>query len=371
MSSGNTFPTNEQKAVLESPNRVTIVKAAPGSGKTRVFTEFIKLRILDFKDKKNGIAALSFTNAASDEIAARIGVGISAPHFVGTLDSFLFKFVIKPFGHLFDLPNKGITILPPVEDRTFGSDDVQVGATNREQANVFSIRFAGGNVSNPVLMYKNPYGKNQEVHSSQVRNVLEKKKIAWKRRGVLTHSDCQYLAAKMLTDPAKGSEIIAILAKKFPWILVDEFQDTGTFLSVSLKQILSCEDIKSLIVGDPDQSVFEFSGANPENFTLISSLSGACQLPLTITQRCPMKVSKVAEFLSCTESTVQSKPDAIDGNLIIIPHNLDTPRLEGRVLSYLEGLGDELGSLTILARRNKDIRWLKGDYCRISTIVYQ
>lgn len=368
MPSDNIFPTDEQRAVLESENRITLVKAAPGSGKTRVFSEFIKIRIGEFKDKKNGIAALSFTNAASDEIADRVGSDISAPHFVGTLDSFLFKFVIKPFGHLFELSSKGITILPPVEDRTFGSDDVQVGATNREQANVFSIRFAGGTVASPILIYKNSYGKNQEVHSSQVRNVLGKKQLAWKNRGVLTHSDCQYLAAKMLSDPAKGPEIIKILAKKFPWILVDEFQDTGTFLSISLKQILDCQEVKSLIVGDPDQSVFEFSGANPENFTLISTLDGARQLPLTITQRCPKKVAKAAEFLSCTESPVQAKQNAEEGNLVIIPHNLDTPRLDGRILSFLEELEGDLGSLTVLARRNKEVRGLRGDYVESSFV---
>src|ERR1700678_2984340 len=93
-------PTDEQKGVLASDARITVVRACPGAGKTEVFVEAIRRRLHDWNEPGLGLAALSFTNIARQTIEARVGGAIPAPHFVGTLDSFVFRFIVKPFGHL-------------------------------------------------------------------------------------------------------------------------------------------------------------------------------------------------------------------------------------------------------------------------------
>jgi DNA helicase-2/ATP-dependent DNA helicase PcrA len=94
--------TPEQQRALDSDARITVVTAGPGSGKTRLFVEAVQKYLQDWKSHRAGLAALSFTNVAQKEIAARIGGHLGAPHFVGTLDSFMLRFVVRPFAHLVD-----------------------------------------------------------------------------------------------------------------------------------------------------------------------------------------------------------------------------------------------------------------------------
>lgn len=90
-------PTPEQKAVLENRARVRVVQAVPGSGKTWLVADLIRKELIQWKPKYSGIAALSFTRVGGDEIRRAVGYELQHPHFVGTIDSFLFRFIVRPF----------------------------------------------------------------------------------------------------------------------------------------------------------------------------------------------------------------------------------------------------------------------------------
>lgn len=81
-----------------------IVKACPGSGKTLCVSERIIRFINEHEDNQSGLAILSFTNVAIDEISERYeketNEKIVYPHFIGTIDSFINKYIFLPFGHL-------------------------------------------------------------------------------------------------------------------------------------------------------------------------------------------------------------------------------------------------------------------------------
>ena len=90
-------PTAEQQAVLDSPARVRVVRSAPGSGKTWLVAELIRQELDKWPTKTSGIAALSFTRVGGDEIRKAMGYELGHPHFVGTIDAFLFRYVVRPF----------------------------------------------------------------------------------------------------------------------------------------------------------------------------------------------------------------------------------------------------------------------------------
>lgn len=91
--------THEQLSFLEAEGRV-IVRACPGSGKTySVATKL--LSYLDNWDRYHqGVAILSFTNVASEEIYKKAllmnkGIGkLDYPHYIGTVDSFINEFIV-------------------------------------------------------------------------------------------------------------------------------------------------------------------------------------------------------------------------------------------------------------------------------------
>ena len=97
--------TNEQKIFLDAEGKVVLC-ACPGSGKTFIVGKKLLKYLTDWKCPYQGIAVLSFTNVASEEVMRQANelsenkVDTGFPHFVGTLDSFINNFIFLRFWHL-------------------------------------------------------------------------------------------------------------------------------------------------------------------------------------------------------------------------------------------------------------------------------
>jgi DNA helicase-2/ATP-dependent DNA helicase PcrA len=94
-------PTDEQAAIIEC-NHNAFISACPGAGKTRTLVERAR-RLIRNVPKRQGIAFLSFTNAAVTELQEglqREGIlpSPAMPHFIGTFDSFIWHFFVSPLG---------------------------------------------------------------------------------------------------------------------------------------------------------------------------------------------------------------------------------------------------------------------------------
>ena len=103
--------TQEQQDFLAAEGKIVLC-AVPGSGKTYVVAEKMVKSLVDWSRRHQGIAALSFTNVASEEIKKQIAnstLGLSEvgyPHFIGTLDSFINNFIFLRFGYLMPPPKR-------------------------------------------------------------------------------------------------------------------------------------------------------------------------------------------------------------------------------------------------------------------------
>ena len=94
-------PTQEQQDIIDHAG-AAFVTACPGAGKTRTMVERAR-QLLNHLADRRGIAFLSFTNAAVDELESRLrAFGVLPtplfPSFIGTFDRFLWQFLIAPFG---------------------------------------------------------------------------------------------------------------------------------------------------------------------------------------------------------------------------------------------------------------------------------
>lgn len=89
----------------------------------------------------------------------------------------------------------------------------------------------------------------------------------------------------------------AEVIRRFPFLIVDELQDTGHFLGKSIRLLLEEPAARGLLVGDPDQAIYEFSGARPDLFDTFESIIGAVRLSLASSQRCPSAVACAAMHL--------------------------------------------------------------------------
>jgi DNA helicase-2/ATP-dependent DNA helicase PcrA len=352
-------PTPEQSAVLASTAKITLVRACPGSGKTKTFVDIFQHILNAWRSNRFGIAALSFTNVAQEEIAKRVERRVGAPHFIGTLDSFLLRFVVRPFADTAGCTSKGVRLIPASLAANIAGQEVKVGPEQYQRASPLRVSFVGGTESNPTLAYYNPASYRSEVIPQALQPaVIQAKKSGWARHGRISHSDTHYLASCVLNGQ-HGDNIARLVARRFPVVLVDEFQDTGHFLGRALLSLLKAIP-RTFVVGDPDQAIFEFSGTDPHLFETVEKLPGAQTFPMTTTQRCSKRVAAVSSHLSASNSTIRVRDGAPQGRAVLLVHTLKGGLLDAKTASSLRILSAGAPRTLLLARRKKTLLELQG-----------
>ncbi len=358
-------PTLEQQRVIDNPSRVRLVRAAPGSGKTWLVAEIIRRELANWNPNQGGIAALSFTRVGGEEIRRAIESEIVHPHFVGTLDSFLFRYVVRPYLQQ-ACPGAARPRLVPAEwcPEEWSKPpagikfNVRHGGGKGATYNAFKARFIGEESGQIRLGYPEAFGSGLRVLDGPVtQSILGVKKQLWSKLGWLTHSDAAFLAALILANTAVGSTVLAELTRRFSFIVVDELQDTGWFLGQSMKSILSVGSTRGILVGDPDQAIYEFNGARPDLFDGFSEITDAKELPLNMTRRCGAAICRVAEQLSETGRVIQPAIDRL-GRAVLLRYT-DLSRDIARLRRHL---GTQPGTTCIrmIARDRKTIAAIAG-----------
>jgi len=341
--------TSEQSAALEafSKHRMTVIRAGPGSGKTHVFVEALSRTIKGWNLARRGIAALSFTNVAHEEITKRLGGAPAAPHFVGTLDAFLLRFVVQPFASSLGVRATGCRLIPAPVAAHIRKPEVLYGEKQWQRQPVVSFTFRGGDETSPHIGVKESNGW-VSVQDAAARRVMEAKRKDWQAHGRVTHSDCHYLASALLRGP-QGKHIAKLVTARFPVMLVDEFQDTGWFLGRALLELLR-EVGRGLVVGDPDQAIYQFSGADRGLFDECEAIADG-KFAITPSHRCAQRIAEVASVLARSGKTIVSHTGT-RGKACLLVYG-DTTMSHEKAVALLRPhmTQEEAMDLLILARR--------------------
>jgi DNA helicase-2/ATP-dependent DNA helicase PcrA len=347
--------SESQQRALEviSTSRLAVVSAGPGSGKTRVFVEALRRRLDSWNLRTAGVAALSFTNVAQEEISRRIGKAVSAPHFVGTLDSFFWRFVVRPFAALAGGAVGGVRLLPsPLDKMQFGNE-ISYGAENFERTSLFRFQFSAGDEKTPE--FKVPRGTVLPRFASAA---LQAKKKEWSSSGRMTHSDVHFAASAILNGD-HADDVLKLVTKRFPVVLLDEYQDTNWFLSRAVLALLQSSTVQACVVGDPDQAIFQFGGARRGLFDDTTALDGAHAVVLEESHRCPSAVAAVASVFSRSGKRVVSRSDLPKGTAVLVVHDQNTPELKP-ILEAAASVLHEQANVALLARKGRTLRALCG-----------
>jgi DNA helicase II / ATP-dependent DNA helicase PcrA len=247
-----------------------------------------------------------------------------APHFVGTIDAFLLRFVVQPFAQLLGFCSLGARLLPDALVRTLEFPSIPYGGKSFESASVFNYTLCAGTEANPGFRVRTAYGRSSEVPLEVSRRVLAAKENEWAKRGRVTHSDCQYLASRILSEVNTSSQVLSLVTTRFPVILVDEFQDTGWFLGRAMLKLLS-RVRKGLVVGDPDQAIFQFAGADRALFDKADECANASSMHLDESHRSAKRIVSVVSMLSRSGKQVRALSDAPDGRAVLLVHDDAVP----------------------------------------------
>lgn len=237
--------------------------AGPGSGKTRFLINHIK-NVIGSSDKlKNGrkIACITHTNVAADTINERLG-NSSMDVEVSTIHHFLYKHVVKPYlWEINDEINMDFSSIPI--KRCYPSNrllpiEFSWVWNEKGQEYIFNIlRKLNWVFDDEHKLYVKQIGF-QEVPYNFLK---EYKKNCWKN-GLISPEDILYFSYKILV---KNPNILNILQVKFPYLFLDEFQDTNYLQNEIIKLIVN-SGIKLGIIGDYAQSIYKFQGSELESF---------------------------------------------------------------------------------------------------------
>jgi len=366
------IPTIDQQYVLDSTARVRFVKAAPGSGKTWLVAEAIERELREWIVPHAGVAALSFTRVGGDEIRSALGQELAHPHFVGTIDAFLFRFVVRPHLHVVDpLARMPVLIPPDWKPAEIWQSQALAGGINP-----FACTWVRRDpTGTPVLAWERP-GDRVELEGDRRRMVVEFKQNLRRRRGIITISDSALFASQILLHPRHGVNVRREIARRFPLFVVDELQDTGVFLGESVRALASEEAVRALLVGDPDQAIFEFSGADLRTFEQFSGIAGIETLELPATQRCPSVVAAVASHVKSTGGVLRSSA-ATAGAATLVCYS-DMTRDIRHIVTVARAAWPR-ATMKVIARHNTSVLELKGSsgaeavslHCRPATLMHR
>lgn len=351
-------PSPEQRNIIKDTSRIRIVRAAPGSGKTWLVGQIIK-KELETWNKPGGIAALSFTRVGGEEIRKAVGYELDLPHFVGTLDSFLFRYIVKPFWNKIH-PDYAKPRLVPAESgaekwtKTPEGEDLD---KSKRHFNLLKITYSNvDSFNNEILTYKKQYGQGYEVISGGEYDwIRDEKRKFIKKSGWMTHADVALSSYQILTNTQYGKCVSEHLANRFPFFVIDELQDTSFFAGKTILEILSqSPNIRALLVGDPNQAIYEFNGATPFLFNQFTTLG--TPFSLKGSRRCPNNIATVANSIIHNSMTPNDK---ISGRNILMCYS-DFEREIPHILLTLNNLyRDRI--VKFITRSNKTVYSLKKD----------
>lgn len=244
--------SDNQREIVFDKSGMFVVRACPGSGKTFCVSARLARLILNWKKEYEGIAAVSFTNVAWQEIEEKyseefqVGDRISFPHFLGTIDSFINKYIFLPYGHLV-LKCKGRPTL--------------VGEPHGIWTGKYFSDSLFDNIS--YKMDGSFYAINDRVMPANwldnVNITRSKKNI--NKGGFATQSDANYFAMKILE---RFPQIAKAIALRFPYLIIDEAQDTSEIQMRIIDSLIANGLNEVMLVGDPDQAIFEWNDARPD-----------------------------------------------------------------------------------------------------------
>jgi DNA helicase-2/ATP-dependent DNA helicase PcrA len=265
------FELNEEQIIAVKQQGHVLLTACPGSGKTRVIIHKLafELSLLDNNSKRK-ILALTFTNRAADEIIHRLntlGINRSSRLWTGTLHSFCFEWIIKPFS----------SYLPELKNGFSIADEVFCSNIIDELKSKYGI-----NAIEQVLTRFNRDGSLVERRSIY-RNLLNEYHKILKQKKYIDFDILLLYSYKLLDQFPK---ISITLANIFSLICVDEYQDTQDLLYAIIGKIIKAGSGKSnlFLVGDLDQAIYaSLGGVAKEKSEIINEIQNENVTSLSLT----------------------------------------------------------------------------------------
>ena len=278
-----------------------VILAGPGSGKTKTLA--IKLARLLAEDVQppHGVACITYNTQCARELKSKLsGLGVVDGNRVsiGTLHSFCLQHIILPYAHLTPLPKKF-----PITVASIGEVDRLHDQALRMTIGDESWTARFDKYRRDHLNRTAPEWKSDDEDAARV---IEKYESLLDELGLIDFDGMVLIGLHLVQT---YSWIRKALAARFPVLFVDEYQDLGHALDRIVQSLCFDAGMRLVAVGDPDQSIYGFTGAEPSLLRNLAAREDVERVQLRMNYRCGSTIIEASEIALDEERGFESALD--------------------------------------------------------------
>lgn len=244
----------------------SFLPACPGAGKT--FQVVDRFLAVTSNQSRRGVAMVSFSNSAVDEVRTRCGPrsdALAHPNFVGTFDSFIHRFITTPYFAALGQKVRYVDDWRQIDNSTIrlSGADSSVGFP----LEWFTFDHEGAaslDLDRPLAGLRQSHRNLAASKSRQLCSIAKRRRRALMRSGIVSCSAARSLAMELLADDDSRSRFGARLRGRFAEVIVDEMQDCGPE-ELAVLELCREVGVPLVLVADMDQSIYEWRNAVPED----------------------------------------------------------------------------------------------------------
>ena len=310
---------DKQKEAVLATEGPCLVIAGAGSGKTKVLTHKIAYLIGEKGVSPWNILAITFTNKAANEMkdrAAKLVGDIAKDMWIGTFHSICVRILRKYIDRIGF--TSSFVIFDTTDQKSIVKECIKELKIDDKMYTDKSIMYEISNAKNDMIEPEE-YAKrtNNEVRKEVIAEVYKLYQRKLKENNALDFDDIINYTIKILMQEP---DVLEYYSDKFKYVLVDEYQDTNKaqFMLISL---LSAMNGNITVVGDNDQGIYSFRGADIKNI-----LNFEKDFPGT-------KIIKLEQNYRCTKSILDVANAVIKNNEVKYEKKLWTENEKGKLVT--------------------------------------
>ncbi|MGA5032135.1 ATP-dependent helicase [Streptomyces cellulosae] len=299
---------DQRSAVLQDGDLV--VRAGPGSGKTRTLVARVGYLLEAHVSQYRGVAAITYTRSAAREITERLDRFCITPGrrlTASTVHSWCLKSILQPYAQLTGLPDPEQEYL--IDNKT------------RDWTQLLQVCFDyAGVMENPAyekasitrLRRRIAAGHEVDFADPMTRAAIKVDEELIRREWI----DFDAMVARSLKIVRDHPKIGELIVSRYPHLVIDEYQDLGPVLHEIVITLRNKHGAVVSAFGDADQTVMDFTGADPRFLDALSETEGFETVPLRLNYRSGQAIVAASHAVLAEERPYEANPDRRDQGVI-------------------------------------------------------
>jgi uncharacterized protein (TIGR00375 family) len=320
----------QQRRAVTYGNGPLLILAGPGTGKTRTLTARIAYLVRERQVEARRILAVTFTNKAAEEMRNRLQDQLTAEQVL--------QLNLSTFYAL------GLSILKAEAPRLSRNgrfsliDENEQLEVIRALPGVDAVR--ASSVREEISALKRNLTDPREIAAPEDRKRFLAYEQTLLQKNLFDLDDCIQKVVSLFTT---HTDVLGEYRKRFRWILVDEYQDINLAQYRLIRQLAAGELPNLLVIGDPNQAIYGFRGANVGFINrFIEDYPGAVVMDLSLSYRCTDTILQASTQM-LADSSSSTPPQGVEAGVRIRILENPTGRSEAEMIART--IEDMMGGL--------------------------